>query len=31
MSFIGAKNAIIIGLTAETIQLTIYGFGSTNW
>ncbi|KAF6030366.1 hypothetical protein EB796_011351 [Bugula neritina] len=31
MSYLGAKTAIIIGLSAETIQLTLYGFGSTNW
>ncbi|XP_067937517.1 hippocampus abundant transcript 1 protein-like isoform X2 [Watersipora subatra] len=31
MTHLGAKNAIIVGLTAECIQLTLYGFGSTNW
>ena len=31
MSAIGAKRAIIIGLTAEMVQLAMYGFGSATW
>lgn len=31
MSAIGAKSAIVIGLTAEMIQLAMYGFGSAYW
>lgn len=31
MKAVGAKKAILIGLTCEMVQLTMYGFGSSNF